>query len=274
MKIRLCYAKTETGRYLSHLDLARAMERSLRRAKVPLAFSEGFNPHPKLSFASALAVGITGCREYLDVELISRINIKTLSEALQKSFPPALAFVAAEEIGEHSRSLSAVVNLAVYRVKGAVRAEDEEKLLRGIEKVLAAAELWRKPKEKPGKKPGPAKEVRGLIRRITVIGAAPGAAAEAAAVPAPAPAPVPEPVSAPAPEAALAPAPLPGPVKIWELEMALGLGPDGQLRPQELWEMIAEAGGFEASLPLEVCRRALLIEQDGKSFAPMEGVRD
>jgi radical SAM-linked protein len=272
MKIRLCYAKTETGRYLSHLDLARAMERSLRRGKVPLAFSEGFNPHPKLSFASALAVGITGCREYLDMELISRINIKTLSEALQRSFPPALSFVAAEEIGEHSRSLSIVVNLAVYRVKGAVRAEDEEKLRRGIEKVLAAAELWRKPKEKPGKKPGPAKEVRGLIRRVTVIGTVPMAAGEAApeAAPAPAPAPVPTAEPVPAPE----PAPAPGPVKIWELEMVLGLGPDGQLRPQELWEMIAEAGGFEASLPLEVCRRALLIEQDGKRFAPMEGVRD
>ena len=48
MKLRICYAKTEEGRFLSHLDLARTMERVLRRAEVPLAFSEGFNPHPKI----------------------------------------------------------------------------------------------------------------------------------------------------------------------------------------------------------------------------------
>jgi radical SAM-linked protein len=258
MKVRICYAKTETGRYLSHLDLARAVERSLRRAKTPLAFSEGFNPHPKLSFASALAVGITGRREYLDVELASRVNVKALSEALQRVFPPALAFVAAEEVGQHSKSLSAVVNLAVYHLKGEVRPGDEDKLVRGIEKVLAAGELWRKPKEKPGKKPGPAKEVRGLIRQVTLLGIEePGEAA---------PAPVSAPEASPVSEAS--------PGKTWRLEMALRLAADGQLRPQELWEMIAEAGGFEASQPLTVCRRALLIEQDGKRFTPMEGVRD
>ncbi len=238
MKIRICYGKTETGSYLSHLDLARTMERSLRRAKAPLAFSEGFNPHPKLSFASALAVGTTGCREYLDVDLASRLNVKAFSQALEKALPPALAFVAAEEIRENSKSLSAIINLAVYRVRVAVKPEDEDKVIPGVEKVLAASELWRKPKEKPGKKTIPAKEVRGLIRQIAVIQG---------------------------PEAA---------AKTYELEMVLGLSTDGQLRPQELWEMIAAAGDFEAAPPLAVCRRALLIEQGGKRFAPMEGVRD
>ncbi len=251
MKIRICYGKTDRGSYLSHLDLARTMERSLRRAKAPLAFSEGFNPHPKLSFASALAVGTTGCREYLDVELAARVNVKALSQALEKALPPALAFVAAEEIRENSKSLSAIVNLAIYRIKVAVKPEDEEKVALGIEKVLAAPELWRKPKEKPGKKPTPAKEVRGLIRQISVLepqpaGAAAGNGTDNAG----------------------------GPEKNVELEMVLRLSAEGQLRPQELWEMIAAAGDFEALTPLAVCRRALLIEQGGKRFAPMEGVRD
>ena len=57
MLIRIKYGKTNEGRYLSHLDLMRTWERSIRRTKAPLGFSQGFNPHQKLSFGSALAVG-------------------------------------------------------------------------------------------------------------------------------------------------------------------------------------------------------------------------
>jgi radical SAM-linked protein len=242
VKVRICFGKTEEGRYLSHLDLARAMERSLRRAKAPLAFSEGFNPHPKISFASALAVGMAGYREYVDVEFAYRVNISNFCKSLEAEFPPALAFVAAEEIGAGGKSLSASVNLAVYRLSVEVSAEDEAKAADGIAKVLAAAELWRKPKEKPGKKPAPAKEVRGLVRRVAVVGAGGGEGVEAAG------------------RRALA------------IEMELGMAAEGQLRPQELWEMIGAAGGFAPEPPLSVCRMALLVRQDGRTYSPMEGV--
>jgi len=238
VKIRICFSKTEAGRYLSHLDLARTMERCLRRIKAPLAFSEGFNPHPRLSFASALAVGTTGRREYLDVELAERVAVDVFSRSLEKAFPPALAFVAAEEIMKGGRSLSAVVNLAVYRISAVIRPGDEKAVADGIASVLAAGEVWRKPKEKPGKKPTPAREVRDLIHRIEIVGTEPTAAG------------------------------------VMMLEMELKMKPEGQLRPQELWEMIATAGGFEMVPLLDVCRMALYILQDGKTFEPMEGVAD
>lgn len=242
MKVRICFSKTEAGRYLSHLDLARTMERSLRRAKAPLAFSEGFNPHPKLSFASALAVGVTGYREYLDVELSNRVDIRNFSQALMGAFPPVLALVAAEGIDEGGKSLSAVVNLAIYRIVVEVSPEDKDKITEGVASVLAAKELWRTPQEKPGKKPIPAKEVRGLIRRIEAVrtdetNTAAGDKRYAVT-----------------------------------LEMELRLQADGQLRPQELCGWIASAGGFIPEPALLVSREALLILQDGKVFSPMEGV--
>lgn len=67
MKIRLHFSITDQGRFIGHLDLARNFERLLRRAEVPLTFSQGFSPKPKLAFGSALGVGITSAAEYLDV---------------------------------------------------------------------------------------------------------------------------------------------------------------------------------------------------------------
>lgn len=247
MKLRICFSKTEAGRYLSHLDLARTMERSLRRAKAPLAFSEGFNPHPKLSFASALAVGATGRREYLDAELARRVDAEDFCRSLERAFPPALELVGAAEISAGSISLSAAVNLAIYRISAQVAPEDWDKAGAGVEAVLAAAELWRKPKVKPGKKPVPAKEVRGLIRRIEPIGAA-----------------------VETDEAGDAP----GAERLrltYTLETELCLRQDGQLQPQELWGMIAAAGGFAPEPPVSVCREALLILRDGAVYSPMEG---
>jgi radical SAM-linked protein len=109
------YGKTEAGRYLSHLDLARTLERALRRARWPLAFSEGFNPHPKFSFASALAVGVTSSGEYLDVELRERAAISALKDRLEAVMPGALVLLDLIEIRGPGRSLSAMINRARYQ---------------------------------------------------------------------------------------------------------------------------------------------------------------
>ena len=69
MKLRALLTKGEEIRFISHLDYAALIERAIRRAKLPVAYSEGFNPHMKFSFASALAVGVTSEAEVMDVEL-------------------------------------------------------------------------------------------------------------------------------------------------------------------------------------------------------------
>ena len=76
IKLRVEISKDEEIRYISHLDYAGAIEKALKRAEIPVAYSEGFNPHMKLAFASALAVGLTSATEYMEVELKEQIDIK------------------------------------------------------------------------------------------------------------------------------------------------------------------------------------------------------
>ncbi|MCQ2559389.1 MAG: TIGR03936 family radical SAM-associated protein [Clostridia bacterium] len=98
----LSYRKTGMARYLSHLDLLRTFERAMRRANLPLAYTQGFNPHPKISFAAPLSVGIAGLAEYLDVELLEFWEPERLLAALENQLPSGLklnlAFVLSEQV--------------------------------------------------------------------------------------------------------------------------------------------------------------------------------
>jgi radical SAM-linked protein len=87
-KVRLRFAKRGDLRLVSHHDIMRCFERMLRRAAIPVAKSQGFNPRPKLSFASALGLGIEGRREIVDVELSSPVEPAVLLERLRAVAPP------------------------------------------------------------------------------------------------------------------------------------------------------------------------------------------
>ncbi len=117
MLIRVKYAKTSEGRFLSHLDMARTMERAFRRARLPLAFSEGFNPHPKFSFGSALAVGVTSEGEYLDIELREDLPLEEIRSRLETALPPGLKLMEIKKLENREESLSARINMARYQVK-------------------------------------------------------------------------------------------------------------------------------------------------------------
>jgi radical SAM-linked protein len=115
--VRIKYGKTEAGRFISHLDLSRAWERAFRRAQIPIAYSQGFNPHPKISFGSALAVGVTSSGEYLDVTLKKYIPIEEIKGGLEKYLPKGLEVYTIVEINRNTPSLMAVINRAKYLVK-------------------------------------------------------------------------------------------------------------------------------------------------------------
>jgi radical SAM-linked protein len=120
MILRLKYAKNIQGRFLSHLDLQRTMQRLFRRAGLPLAYSEGFNPHPKISFGSALAVGVTSDGEYLDLELRQPMAAWEALEKMEAATPPGLKILTAQEIKNNRGSLTAQINLAKYRVEASL----------------------------------------------------------------------------------------------------------------------------------------------------------
>lgn len=117
MIVRLKYSKTTEGRFMSHLDLLRTMERVFRRAKLPLAFSQGFNPHPKISFGSALAVGVTSEGEYVDVELTRELPLEQIKESLDVAMPSAVKILEIKKIDTRKQGLMAVINVARYQVE-------------------------------------------------------------------------------------------------------------------------------------------------------------
>ncbi|GAB2695289.1 TIGR03936 family radical SAM-associated protein [Thalassiella azotivora] len=98
-KLRIRYAKRGRLRFTSHRDFQRALERALRRAEVPMAYSAGFTPHPKVSYANAAPTGAASEAEYLEVSLVRRVDPRQLRAALDAALPPGLDVVDVVEAG-------------------------------------------------------------------------------------------------------------------------------------------------------------------------------
>jgi radical SAM-linked protein len=96
-RLRVRYAKRGRLRFTSHRDFARAFERALRRAGVPIAFSAGFSPHPKVSYAGAAPTGVASEAEYLEIGLAERRDPDEVRRALDAALPPGLDVVAVVE---------------------------------------------------------------------------------------------------------------------------------------------------------------------------------
>lgn len=116
MKIRVAFALTESGRFLGHLDLSRNWYRLLRRAALPLAYSQGYSPKPKLSFGSALSVGTTSAAEYVDIGLSEAMPLEEIKTRLQNAAPPAYDVTAVGSLKPGSPALMSVINRAAYRL--------------------------------------------------------------------------------------------------------------------------------------------------------------
>jgi radical SAM-linked protein len=116
-KIRFEFQKVGELRYLSHLELMRVLHRALRRASLPLAYTQGFNPQPKISVAQALAVGVEGLREQGEVEFTSRVEPDDLLARWNRQLPPGLKILRTWEAPLHGPSLSAGVRGAVYQIR-------------------------------------------------------------------------------------------------------------------------------------------------------------
>src|SRR5579862_8092945 len=91
--VRLRYAKRGKVRWISHRDVARALERAFRVAQLPLAFSEGFSPRPKVSFGLALSTGHESDAEYVDLVFAEEVELETLPARLTPALPDGIAVV-------------------------------------------------------------------------------------------------------------------------------------------------------------------------------------
>jgi radical SAM-linked protein len=117
IRLRICFSKTTAMRYTSHLDLHRAWERTFRRAKLPLIYSQGFNPRPKLQLACALPLGFTSDCELLDVWLdLDDLADNIVQTNLEQAVPPGLRIHAITQIDLQSPALQVKVRSVGYNV--------------------------------------------------------------------------------------------------------------------------------------------------------------
>jgi len=144
-RYRIVFAREGEFACLSHLELQRTFIRALRRAGVPLVYSQGFNPQPRLSFAAPLAVGIESNREYLEVDLTACRESAELKSSLNCQLPPALAVQKVQPADPLAPALAAQVEASLYL---AVFSPYTPELTAALQSVAAAAVLE---VERPGK---------------------------------------------------------------------------------------------------------------------------
>lgn len=169
MRLGVEFARGEPARWVGHLDLARAMARALRRAGLPLAYSQGFNPHPKLSLALPLAVGMTSRLDCLEVGLAEPIGPAEFCARLNGQLPPGLTCLRAWPLAEGSPALAARVAAATYEVPWP--GISPEMLATACRRVLEARSLP-DPLPREGKT---ARDLRPLILALEAEASAGGA---------------------------------------------------------------------------------------------------
>ncbi|MGW5425517.1 TIGR03936 family radical SAM-associated protein [Streptomyces sp. NPDC003943] len=143
-RIRLRYTKRGRLRFTSHRDFQRAFERALRRAEVPMAYSAGFTPHPKVSYANAAPTGTGSEAEYLEIALTEQRDPETLRALLDESMPTGLDIVDAVEARTSGLADRLTASVWELRLDG-VTVDDANK---AVEAFLAAetVEVQRKTK--------------------------------------------------------------------------------------------------------------------------------
>lgn len=141
VKMRAEITKGEELRYISHLDYAASIGRAIRRSKLPAAYSEGFNPHLKMAFSSALGLGVTSDAEYMDIEFKEDITPETVQKRLSPLLPPGIMLKRIKILHGKVTALMAAVDLAVYEIdaplNGALSAAEQ-----AIKRYNAADEVF------------------------------------------------------------------------------------------------------------------------------------
>ncbi len=159
MRIRITFSKTPAMRYTGHLDLHRAWERTFRRAGLPLAYSQGFHPQPRINLACALPLGFTSECEIVDAWLDSDLSLGEIETDLAGAVPPGICVHNLTEVDAHAPTLQTQVQAAEYQVTllDAIPDLDER-----LAKVLAATTIPRARRGKPY-------DLRPLIEAIQLL---------------------------------------------------------------------------------------------------------
>ena len=169
MKYLITFEKGDSARWLGHLDILRTFERAIRRADLPIAFSSGFNPRERISFASALPVGVTGSREPATIELTLPLDPQEIIQRLNEKLPPGIQLHTADLIAsENSRDVMNALDRAEVEVTCLVNEETRlEDVGEAIKELMLKTELIvRREREKKVKMV----DIRPYLHGIDLLG--------------------------------------------------------------------------------------------------------
>ncbi|MEV5407223.1 TIGR03936 family radical SAM-associated protein [Thermopolyspora sp. NPDC052614] len=136
-RLRVRYAKRGRLRFTSHRDISRAVERAVRRAGIPVAFSAGFTPHPKISYAGAAPTGVASEAEYLEIGVTRPCDPRALRDDLDASLPPGIDVL--DVVEAHGGSLADRLEGSEWEVR--LPGADPVAVTRAAERFLAAGSV-------------------------------------------------------------------------------------------------------------------------------------
>lgn len=165
-RLRVTYSVDGPLRYVSHLEQMKVWERAARRAGLPLAYSGGFTPRPRIQVAAALPVGFAAGEELLDLWMERPMDPEEVSRSLAGALPEGMAVLRVEEADPTEPPLPVRVEAAEYRVSVEMERSAEE-VRRRVDALLAAPSL-------PRQRRGRSYDLRPLIRLLEVEESPPG----------------------------------------------------------------------------------------------------
>ncbi len=163
--LRIRYTKSGKIRFVSHRDVARLFERACRKVQLPVAYSQGFSPRPKLSFGLALSVAHESDAEFLDVELTEKVNTDDLVVELTSALPDGLTVEALRWTRVGEESLQEAISSCRWRIE--VIGTTHEAVVDAVSRAISAAEL---PLDRIRKGKTRTDDVRPMIIDLTVEG--------------------------------------------------------------------------------------------------------
>lgn len=147
-EVRLRFSKTGRLKYISHLDINRAMSRALKRAQIPLWYTEGFNPHPYMSFSLPLSLGVESLCESVDLRIIGDITNDEIKNRLNNVLPQDIKIVDVYDDFRDNSESEIVYSDYVYKFE----FKDNEAAFEKIKNVLSSDEIIALKKGKQGRK--------------------------------------------------------------------------------------------------------------------------
>lgn len=230
--IRSKFNKSGHLKYISHLDLMRLMNRALRRADIPVVYTQGFNPQPRISFATALSLGVESEGEYVDIELSEHIPEQQFIESLNDKLPDGIKIIKVSYVND-KKSIMSLIRWSQYIIELKFDENmNKESLQDIIDKVLSQESImYTKTSKKKGKKIRREVEIRNLIKSIEILMFNNNTAV---------------------------------------VKSTLRTGSDGNLKPEALVDVFERYGDLKINREdVKIQRIELFIENDGKAILPI-----